>query len=218
MSDSQHDTFPSSALEAALEAAARRHTPAEDIYAALIGCSFVAVGVLLLQKAGLVTGGIAGVALILSYLFHVTPTTILLVINLPFFVYAGRAVGVVFAIKSTLSSIGVMVLGLFLPEWLAVTQIQPVFAALFAGSLIGMGILALARHGAGVGGIGVIALHFHKARGWNAGRTQMMFDCVILACSLPVIGPGRFALSILSAAAINTVMFINHRPGRYIGH
>lgn len=201
-----------------MEASAQRHTLAEDIYAMAIGCSFVSTGVVLLLKARLVTGGIAGVALILSYIFHVSPTTILLIVNLPFFLYAGRAVGVTFAIKSTISSLGVMVLGLFIPHWLGIAQIDRVFAALFAGSLIGMGILALARHGAGVGGIGVIALYFHKVRGWNAGRTQMMFDCVILASSLPVIGAGRFGLSILSAAAINTVLFINHRPGRYIGH
>ncbi|MDI1297268.1 MAG: YitT family protein, partial [bacterium] len=57
-----------------------------------------------------------------------------------------------------------------------------------------------------------------KSRGWNAGRTQMMGDVVILLASLPVLSAERFGLSVLSAAAINAMLFVNHRPGRYIGH
>jgi hypothetical protein len=41
---------------------------------------------------------------------------------------------------------------------------------------------------------------------------------LILLASLPVLSPERFGLSILSAAAINAVLIVNHRPGRYIGH
>ncbi len=197
---------------------AHRHSMAEDVYAMLIGCTFTAVGVVLLKQAGLVTGGMAGVALILSYLLPMSPTTLLLIVNLPFFLYAARAVNLTFAIKSTIASTGLMVIGLLVPRYLGVSHIDPFFAALFSGTLIGMGILALARHGAGVGGIGVIALHFHKTRGWNAGRTQMLFDVVILGSAIPVIGPGRVAMSLLSAAAINAVMYVNHRPGRYSGH
>ncbi len=65
------------------------------------------------------------------------------------------------------------------------------FAALFGGSIIGFGILAIARHGAGVVGVGVIALILQRARGWNAGRTQMGCDVLILLASLPVLSPVR---------------------------
>ena len=105
-----------------------------------------------------------------------------------------------------------------MPAALQVAKISPVFAALFGGSIIGFGILAIARHGAGVGGIGVVALILQKSRGWKAGRTQMGCDVLILLASLPILSADRFALSILSAGAINAVLFVNHRPGRYIGH
>ena len=85
-------------------------------------------------------------------------------------------------------------------------------------TVIGFGILAIARHGAGVGGVGVVALILQKSRGWNAGRTQMACDVLILLASLPILNAERFGLSVLSAAAINAVLFVNHRPGRYIGH
>ena len=57
-----------------------------------------------------------------------------------------------------------------------------------------------------------------KQRGWNAGRTQMAGDALILLASFPLLSLDRFALSILSAAAINAVLIVNHRPGRYIGY
>jgi uncharacterized membrane-anchored protein YitT (DUF2179 family) len=116
------------------------------------------------------------------------------------------------------ANVAIMGVGLMMPAALAITRINPLFAALFGGSIIGFGILAIARHGAGVGGVGVVALILQKSRGWNAGRTQMGCDILILLASLPVLTPGRLGLSILSAAAINAVLIVNHRPGRYIGH
>ena len=41
---------------------------------------------------------------------------------------------------------------------------------------------------------------------------------LILAASLPILSVDRFGLSILSAMAMNAVLIVNHRPGRYIGY
>jgi hypothetical protein len=46
----------------------------------------------------------------------------------------------------------------------------------------------------------------------------MLCDIMILLASLPVLSFERFGLSVLSAAAMNMVLIVNHRPGRYIGH
>ena len=191
----------------ALHPPARPHNLAEDGYAIAIGCAFIAMGLMLLKQAGLVTGGMAGVALLISYLIPWSPATLFILVNIPFFLFGGRAMGLGFGLKTLFANIA-----------LQVAKISPVFAALFGGSIIGFGILAIARHGAGVGGIGVVALILQKSRGWKAGRTQMGCDVLILLASLPILSADRFALSILSAGAINAVLFVNHRPGRYIGH
>ncbi|EXS68290.1 YitT family protein [Sphingobium sp. Ant17] len=198
--------------------APRPHNLAEDGYAILLGCAFIAMGLMLLKQANLVTGGMAGIALLLSYLIHWSPATLFLLINIPFFLFAGRAMGPAFGLKTLFANIAIMGLGSMMPMALELARVSPLFAALFGGSIIGFGILAIARHGAGVGGLGVVALTLQKTRGWNAGRTQMIGDAIILAASLPLLSADRFALSILSAAAINAVLIVNHRPGRYIGH
>lgn len=141
-----------------------------------------------------------------------------LLINIPFFIFAGRAMGMAFGLKTLFANVAIMGVGLAMPTALQIARVSPFFAALFGGSIIGFGILAIARHGAGVGGVGVVALILQRRRGWNAGRTQMLCDIMILLASLPVLNFERFGLSVLSAAAMNMVLIVNHRPGRYIGH
>lgn len=196
----------------------RRHSLAEDCYAIAIGCAFVAMGIMLLKTANLVTGGIAGVALLLSYIIPAPPPLLFMVINIPFFLLAMRAMGTAFGWKTIITNVAILAAGLMMPRALDVARVSPLFAALFGGSIIGFGILAIARHGAGVGGVGVVALILQRSRGWNAGRTQMASDIVILAASLPILSADRFGLSILSAMAMNAVLIVNHRPGRYIGY
>lgn len=202
----------------ALHPPARPHNLAEDGYAIAIGCAFIAMGLMLLKQAGLVTGGMAGIALLISYLIPCSPASLFILVNIPFFLFGGRAKGLAFGLKTLFANVAIMVLGLTMPAALQVARVSPVFAALFGGSIIGFGILAIARHGAGVGGIGVVALILQKSRGWNAGRTQMACDLLILLASLPILSVDSFGLSVLSAAAINAVLIVNHRPGRYIGH
>jgi uncharacterized membrane-anchored protein YitT (DUF2179 family) len=197
---------------------ARPHSLAEDGYAIAIGCAFIAMGLMLLKAANLVTGGMAGIALLLSYLIPWSPAALFLLINIPFFIFAGRAMGMAFGLKTLFANVAIMGVGLAMPTALQIARVSPFVAALFGGSIIGFGILAIARHGAGVGGVGVVALILQRRRGWNAGRTQMLCDIMILLASLPVLSFERFGLSVLSAAAMNMVLIVNHRPGRYIGH
>jgi len=150
-----------------------RHTALEDVHALLIGSSFIAVGLTLLKTAGLVTGGVAGVALILSYLTDWPVGTVFLVLNIPFYILAQRALGWMFTLKTLATNLLLAGLAFGMPHWLKVTGVDPVFAAVFGGTIIGMGILALARHRASVGGIGVLALYLQEKRGISAGKVQM---------------------------------------------
>ncbi|MFT8404110.1 MAG: YitT family protein [Gluconobacter potus] len=195
-----------------------RHSHAEDIYAFLIGCSLIVMGLMYLHKAGLVTGGVAGIALLLSYVVPMTPGNLFTVINIPFLLFAIRAMGARFAIKTTIASFGITALAGVIPNVMALSYVHPLFAAIFGGTVIGMGILSLARHQAGVGGTGVITLWLQKSRGINAGRVQIMIDTAILTLSTFFLPWEKVLLSAVSAFAMSGVLIVFHRPGRYIGH
>lgn len=186
----------------------------------LTGCSFVVLGLILLKTAGLVTGGIAGLALLVSYFAPLPPGVLFTLLNIPFFLLAGRVMGREALIKAILANLLISGLALAMPLAFRLDEVNGLFAALFGGTLIGTGILLLARHHVGVGGLGILALALQKRKGWNAGRTQLIGDLLILAGALPLLalGPALFATSVLSAAAVAAVLIVFHKPGRYTGH
>lgn len=197
-----------------------RHSLFEDAYAILTGCLFVVLGMVWLKAAGLVTGGIAGLALLVSYLVPLPAGVLFTLLNLPFFLLARRAMGRAAMVKAIVANLTISGLALIAPLAFRLEEVNGLFAALFGGTVIGAGILLLARHQVGVGGIGILALALQKSRGWNAGRTQLAADALILLAALIILGMGvqRFAISVVSAAAVAGVLIVFHKPGRYTGY
>jgi hypothetical protein len=78
------------------------------------------------------------------------------------------------------------------------------------------GLLALFRHGASLGGIGIVALYLQDKTGFRAGWTQLIFDVCLFAAALTVRDAKTVAISALGAVVINLVIAVNHRRDRYI--
>jgi uncharacterized membrane-anchored protein YitT (DUF2179 family) len=195
-----------------------KHSLVEDIFAFAIGCSFIVLGLVFLKSAGLVTGGTAGIALLLSYVAHLPVGVLFVLLNLPFFLFARSAMGARFMIKTIIINLAIMGLTPLAPLAFKIRDVQPLFAALFGGAILGMGILALARHGAGVGGTGILALYLQRQKGVNAGKTQLAADALILSSSFLVLDAHRILLSALSAAVMSAVLISYHKPDRYKGY
>ncbi len=194
-----------------------KHTVLEDVYAFAIGCTFVVLGIVFLKAAGLVTGGVAGIALLVSYLIPWPVAVLFMLINIPFFALAWPVMGRAFTLKTVIVNLAIVGLGMAAPYALKLQTIHPLFAALFGGTMIGMGILSLARHGAGAGGTGVLALYMQKKKGINAGLTQMACDALILLASVFTLHPQQLLYSAISAIAMSGVLVGFHKPERYIG-
>ncbi len=105
----------------------------------------------------------------------------------------------------------------FVPGWMAIGAVQPVFAAIAGGTLAGLGILILFRHRTSLGGVNILALYAQERHGLSAGRVQLGIDVAILAAALAMVGWERGLLSVLAAVMLNLVIALNHRPGRYMG-
>ncbi len=104
-----------------------------------------------------------------------------------------------------------------MPKLLTIAHIEPLYAAFAGGLILGMGILALVRHKASLGGLNMIAFYLQNRKGWRAGKIQMGFDCVILLSALITLDWQHVALSICAALSMNLMIALNHRPGRYNG-
>jgi len=195
-----------------------RHTVLEDAYAIGIGSSFCGLGVVFLHFAGLVTGGAAGLALIGSYLTGTPVGFLFFAINVPFLILAKHVLGWNVTIKSSITVILLSLWTALMPRWLPLSSINPLFAAILGGTLLGMGVLSLARHKSSVGGFGVLALYLYEERGINAGRTQVLSDTMVIVAALVAVDLRHMAFSVLSAFAMSAVIYVYHKPGRYTGH
>ncbi|MDV6332368.1 YitT family protein [Asticcacaulis sp. 201] len=194
-----------------------KHTLIEDIYAFAIGCAFIALGIVMLKSAGLTTGGVAGIALLVSYIAPLPVGLLFILINIPFFLFAWPAMGKRFMIKTVAVNLAIMAGANLAHYAFKFETVHPLFAALFGGTIIGMGILALARHGAGAGGTGVLALYLQKTKNINAGKTQMACDALIMAASILILSPQHLLYSVISAVAMSGVLVGFHKPERYLG-
>lgn len=195
-----------------------RHTLSEDIQALLVGCLIVALALAFFRDSRLLTGGVTGLAFVVHYLGEWPLGAVLFAINLPFYIFAWLAMGKMFTLK-TFGAIGVLsVFAELVPRLVRFEHLDPAFAAVIAGLLAGIGILILIRHGASLGGLGVLAFYLQQKKGWRAGTVQMVFDAALMAGALLMMPLSQVLLSVLSAGALNLVLAVNHRPDRYSGH
>ncbi|PEQ14270.1 hypothetical protein B2G71_01290 [Novosphingobium sp. PC22D] len=213
-----HGTNEPASIPQAAPPAGQRHGPFEDAYAIFVGTVLLSLGLVLLKAAGLATGGVAGLALTLAYLLGWPVGLFYVVLTVPLLALTVRTMRWAFILKTLLVSLGLFAMTLVAPYGVRLEWVHPAFAAIVGGSTIGMGALALARHGAGTGGSGAIVLWLYRKHGWNAGRTQMVFDASVLLISLAAIDIARFGWSLLGVAATAGILWVWHRPGRYTGY
>lgn len=194
-----------------------RHTFLEDAQAILVAPLFVAFAVLLFRQAGLLTGGTVGVAFLIHYASGWPMGAVLFAINLPFYIFAVRSMGWTFTIKTFICVSLLAIYTEVLPMLVSLQSINPGFAAVMGGFLAGVGLLILIRHKASLGGLGVLAIHLQNSKGWRAGKVQMAADFMIVGAALLVRDPLSVGLSIVGALALNLVIAVNHKAGRYMG-
>lgn len=193
-----------------------RHTPLEDVQGVFSGSLVAALGLYFLASAGLLTGSTAGVAFLLHYAIGVNFGLAFFLLNLPFFYLSLKRLGAAFTIK-TFIAIGLTSLLTDVQSRLfAIEQIHPGWAALLGGLLLGYGVLALYRHRASLGGVGILGVYLQERFGIRAGLVQLAIDMVVLAVAFAVTTPWVVLWSVLGAVVLNLFVAINHRADRYI--
>lgn len=192
------------------------HTLAEDVLAILIGSLFVSFGVVMFNQAGLLTGGTAGLAFLIHYASGIAFGPIFFVINLPFYILAFKRLGWQFTVKTFCAVALVSLLTGLHQKFVLFSPLTPFYVAVIGGSLMGAGFLILFRHHASLGGVNILALYLQDRYGIRAGKLQMSVDVAIVLASLLLVSPIALLASVLGAVALNLVIALNHRPGRYM--
>ena len=193
-----------------------QHSLLEDGLALLVATLLLALGIIMVSSAGLITPGAAGIAFLLHYKTGYNFSICFFAINLPFYWLAWQRMGARFTCKTFLAVLLLSLWSAVLPAFVGFSHVSAPFAAIMGGILCGVGFLALFRHQGSLGGVSIAAAWLQATRGWRAGLVQMAVDIAIFGAALFMLDPGRVMWSALCAVILNLVVIFNHRPGRYV--
>lgn len=194
----------------------RKHSPMADAQGLIFGTTMAAAAMVILTHLGLVTGQTAGLAVLLSYITGYSFGAVFFVVNLPFYWLAFRRMGLVFTLK-TFAAVGLLsVISTLIPNYFQIGYVHPAVGAILFGMMSGAGLLALFRHGASLGGVGILALYLQDKTGFRAGYTQLLFDAGVFTLALFILDMPALLYSLLGALVVNLTIAINHRKDWYV--
>ncbi|QDL93931.1 YitT family protein (plasmid) [Paroceanicella profunda] len=198
------------------EPTAPRHSLIENAQGLTAGMVLTSLGVTFIGQAGLLTGQTAGIAFIIAYATGWGFGPVFFVVNLPFYYFAVRQMGWGFTLRTLGCVAGVSVLTAIAPGLVPLGAVPPLSAAILGGCVAGVGLLALFRHGASLGGVGIMAIYLQDRHGIRAGWVQMAVDLCVLVLAFAVVPPLSVLMSIAGAAVMNMILAFNHRRDRYV--
>ena len=193
----------------------KQHPLFEDMFALISASGLISLGVFFLKKAILLSGGTAGLALVIAHLANYSFGQVFFFLNLPFYILAWLYIGPRFTLNTLVSVTIISLCVDHLDQVVVIQFLEPPYAAVIAGLLTGVGMLILFRHNSSLGGVGILAVFLHKKLNVPAGAVLLFGDFLVLGASFFVLDPYHVMLSVLSAGFVSLVLMINHKPYRY---
>mgnify|MGYP003600774511 FL=1 len=193
-----------------------RHSKIEDGLAMLIGTFILSFAMMLLQQAGIMTGGTAGLSLLIHYITDLKFGILFFLINIPFYYFAYQKMGMALVIKTFIAVALLAGFTEIIPHFFHLSSVNPIYATIFANVLMGVSFLILFRHRSSLGGVNLLALYLQERFKIPAGKVQMAIDVVILLTSLFFVDWQLILVSILGAIILNSIILLNHKSSRYV--
>ncbi len=213
----KHDAMTQSPPETApANASPASHSLIDDAQGLAYGATMAAFAIVMLTHLGFVTGQTAGLAVLISYATGWGFGPVFFALNLPFYWLGYRRFGLGFVAKTFIAVALMSALVQILPDYVSFSALHPALGAVLIGFISGSALLALFRHGASLGGVGIVALMLQDKTGFRAGWTQLLFDIAVFALALTLRDVTAVAWSALGALVLNLVIGLNHRRDRYI--
>lgn len=131
-------------------------------------------------------GGLTGIAILLNYAFNISPSLVILVLNIPLFIIGWIKLGFKSMVYTGFGTIFVS-LFLWLTEGFRLPLDDLLLAALFAGLFVGLGLGITFRYGGTTGGSDIIARLLFKYYNIRMGRTMLIIDVIVICASTFII-------------------------------
>lgn len=172
-----------------------------EILLIILGTMLMSIGTsLFLLPNQLSTGGFSGIATITYYLFNWKMGTVILLLNIPFFILAFIRIGKEFVFKSILGTTSLSFFIDFFNKYSAITT-DRVLACIYGGIIIGVGTSLILKATASTGGSDLISYIIRSFKpGLSTSNLIVVFDTIIV--TLNVICFKQLEIGLYSAISI----------------
>lgn len=133
----------------------------------------------------LLSGGVAGIAIVIQYIANIPSGYLILALNIPIFIYGMREVDrdfIIYSLIGTLSLSGFLVLTTGISKYLMVDDI--LLSCIFAGVIGGLGAGIVFRSRGSMGGVDIIAVAIKRKSGVNISTISLLINVIIVFIGL----------------------------------
>lgn len=142
-------------------------------------------------------GGVVGISMILSTLYHWQLGIVTIVLNVPFLLIGARKLGKQFLLYSLWAMV-MFSIGLRLFEGMTDATHQYLLAVCYGGVLLGLGVGIVIRRGGCLDGTEVVALMLNRRYNFPVGTVVLIFNVIIYASAGFLFGLDRAMYSLLT--------------------
>lgn len=177
----------------------------------LEGCLLAALGLHILNSAGLLISGTAGASFLLLQFVDLTFGQLFFLLNIPFYILAWQSLGWRFTLRTFFSVSLLSAISELLRLYVHI-DMNPILSAAFGGMLIGFGLIILFRHNASLGGLNILAVYLERKFTIHASKTTLVADLIIIAGAFSVLDGSSLAFSFLAFLVLSSIIGRYHKP------
>lgn len=145
---------------------------------------------------GFLDGGVTGIAILVSQVFDINISLVLVVLSIPFLVMAWQTLTKLIAFKSLLS-IAALAVFIHFENFNAITD-DKLLIAIFGGLFLGFGIGLAIKNGAVLDGSEILGIFINARFGVSIGKVILLFNIVLFSVTALVISLEVSMYSILT--------------------
>ena len=152
----------------------------------VLGCAIMGLSYsMFLIPHHFVPGGISGLAIIINYFIKLPVGAMIIVLNIPIFVFGLRTMGKKYVLKSL---VGMLISSVMIDAFDQVLRIpsatdNKILASIYGGILLGIGLGIVFRGHASTGGSDIVGMVVSKYTGISIGFGIMITDFIIISAS-----------------------------------
>lgn len=152
----------------------------------VLGCAIMGLSYsLFLIPQHFVPGGVSGLAIILNYFIKLPVGAMIIVLNIPIFIFGLRTMGKKYVLKSLA---GMLISSVMIDLFNQVLKVpaatdNKILASIYGGILLGIGLGIVFRGHASTGGSDIVGMVVSKYTGISIGYGIMITDFIIISAS-----------------------------------